>query len=203
MAGRRRAVGRIARRWRVPAAVVRGPVGDTVAAGTGTGQPENLALMESRSYRPLPAVLGKEGEWEGGAILREIPSPTGICLFGTIRDVMLWLPLPADRRSGAFSPGARAVRARQLPKDAAPDLAGHLTRLLGICDGEIIRPEEVSAVCLAIASWAQAGGALQTELAFRQAAALGMPADAALSLATAGDGSDAEGLERGAPVGAT
>ena len=140
-------------------------------------------------------MLGSEGEWEGAAVLREIPSPTGLYLCGTLRDVMLWLLLPAERRKRAFSPGARAVRARQLPNDAPRDLAGHLTLLLGICDGSI-GPEQVSAVCVAVASWARANGALQTELDYWQAAALAAPEDAVLALTTATLASDQGELGR-------
>lgn len=147
--------------------------------------PEHLTIQSSRSYRPVPVVLGMEGEWEGGAIVREITSPIGVYLFGTLRDVMLWLLLAPNRRGQGFSAEARGFRASQLAKsEAPPELAEPLTHLLSICEGEI-RQEDVSATCLAIATWARADGALQTEIAFHQAAALASPDDMALSLATA------------------
>ena len=147
--------------------------------------PEHLTIQKSRSYRPVAAVLGTEGEWEGGAIVREITSPVGVYLFGTLRDVMLWLLLAPNRRDRPFSAEDRGSRALQLANsEAPPELAESLTRLLSIGEGEI-RQEDVSAACLAIATWAHANGAFQTELAFRQAAALALPDDMALSLATA------------------
>lgn len=147
--------------------------------------PEHLAIGHSRSYRPIPAVLGAEGEWEGGAILREITSPVGLFLFGTIRDVMLWLLLPPNRRAATFSTSGGDTRRAQLAQINVPsELYEPLAILLSIWD-EPACEAEVSAGCLAIAEWARGSGALYSELAFRQAAALAHAEDVQLSLATA------------------
>jgi hypothetical protein len=148
-------------------------------------RPVDSGIHRSRSYRPVPPVLRTEGEWEGGMILQEISSSCGRYLFGTLRDVMLWLVLPPNRRDQAFAPGSRELRASQLRKSDAPlELRGYLSAILRICDGEI-GSDEVGAACLAIATWARTNGALHTELAYRQAAALASPNEAVLSLATA------------------
>ena len=147
--------------------------------------PEHLSLPRSRSYLPIPLVLGDEGDWEAGPALRELSSGLGVCLFGTIRDVMLWLFLPPHRRRDAFDSGAAGLRLAELRRcGAPPDIDPHLTSLARVCGGEI-HPDEVGSACLSLASWARASGARQTELALRQAAALARPSDAALSLCVA------------------
>ena len=144
--------------------------------------PENET---SRSYRALPAVLRVEGEWEGGGIIREIPSPVGVFLFGTLRDVMLWLLLPPQRLDQAFRSGASDLRRKALSRIAAPaDLAEHLSVLIQICDGNIKRTE-VGTACISVASWANACGAAHTELAYTQAGAVAEPTALAHSLKTA------------------
>lgn len=118
-------------------------------------------------------------------IVREIGSAPGRYLFGTLRDVMLWLLLPRDGRSKAFAPGARELRTGQLQRcDASPELFGYLSAILPVYDG-VLKPEELSAGCLGIATWARSRGALHTELAYRQAAALARPNEAVLWLGTA------------------
>jgi hypothetical protein len=147
--------------------------------------PEHLSVPKSPSYRPLPAVLGVEGDWEGGAIVREFPSPLGVFLFGTFRDVMLWLLLPPGRRDEAFTDGARGFRERQLEAvELPPELAEPLKLFLQACS-EGIDQSAVGTGCVAVAVWAYAAGALNTALCFRQAAALAHPDDAQLSLVTA------------------
>ncbi|HEU4561030.1 MAG TPA: tetratricopeptide repeat protein [Longimicrobium sp.] len=137
--------------------------------------PDHVSTGPSRSYRPLPPVLRVEGDWEGGAIIREIPSPVGIFLFGTYRDVMLWLLLPLDRIHRAFRVGAGDERRRMLSGIAAsPELHRHLVTLVRMSDGEIER-SEVGAACGQVAAWANAGGAPHTELAYMQAGALAEP----------------------------
>ena len=147
--------------------------------------PEHLSGQRSRSYLPIPVVLGAEGEWEGGAIVRELSTSVGQYLFGTLRDVMLWLVLPPQRRHEAFSLGAIAPRLTELSRSGAPaDLSQHLTDLLRVCGGEITM-DELAKSCLGVADWARTFGLLHTELAYRQAAALALPRDPALSLTTA------------------
>jgi tetratricopeptide (TPR) repeat protein len=147
--------------------------------------PEHLSLRRPRSYLPLPVTLSAEGEWEGGQILHELPSPVRIYVFGTLRDVMHWLLLPPERRRSAFAPGAIELRLAELTgAGAQPELYRHLTHLLPICDGGIAE-DEVCRACLGVADWARGEGAFHTELAFRQAAALARPHDPEPSLFTA------------------
>ena len=147
--------------------------------------PEHLSIQPSRSYLPLPVVLCAEGEWEGGPVVRELASPVARYLFGMLRDVMLWLMLPPQRRREAFSADAIKVRLAELGQCGAPaDVTPHLINLLRICNDDISQDDACTA-CLGVAVWARGQGALQTELAFRQAAALARVHDATLSLATA------------------
>lgn len=147
--------------------------------------PEHLSFQRTRSYLPLPVTLSAEGEWEGGQILRELPTSVGWYLFGTLRDVMLWLLLKPERRDGAFAPGSLELRLTELTRAGAPpELHQHLTHLLSICSG-VIAEDEVWRACRGVAAWAGGEGALHTELAFRQAAALAQSHDPGSSLITA------------------
>jgi len=158
--------------------------------------PEHLAIGQSRSYRPIPAVLGTEGEWEGGAILREITSPTGLLLFGTLRDVMLWLMLPPALRRDSFPSAEAQFRYLHVENSDVPEeLRQPLRKLAEVRTNEADQ-EEVGVVCLSIADWARDNSARETELAFRQAAALARTSDIVLSLAIARLARDLSHLRR-------
>jgi hypothetical protein len=117
--------------------------------------------------------------------VRELASPLANFLFGMLRDVMLWLMLPPQRRYDAFSPDAIRLRLAELGRCGAPaEVTPHLINLLRICNDDISQDDACTA-CLGVAAWARGEGALRTELAFRQAAALARVHDATLSLATA------------------
>jgi hypothetical protein len=89
--------------------------------------PEHLSLTASRSYRPIPVWLRPDGEWMGGAILRELNTPVGMAVFDTYRDLMLWLLLAPPHRSRAFGVDAYELRTVELdgvavPQELAPSL---------------------------------------------------------------------------------
>lgn len=144
-----------------------------------------LGYGTSRAYLPVPAVLKAEAEWEGGAILREFPTSLGLVLFGTLRDVMLWL-LPAhSRASSLFDPASVQTRHVQLAGTFAPEeLARLLEVLIGVCDSSVDR-SHVGAACVGVAGWAGGIRAPHTELAYIQAGAVALPdcLDHALSTA--------------------
>ena len=156
--------------------------------------PEHLAIEKSRSYRALPLVLVTDGEWEGGPILREITTAHGLLLFGILRDVMLWLLLPPARRAVAFDDvGGPSRRRRVVPNDLPQELRRPLSILARVRDAN---DANISDACLAVADWARNTGARETELAFRQAAALAHPTDIGLSLGTARLARDLSHLRR-------
>lgn len=158
--------------------------------------PEHLPIEQARSYRPLPAVLGTDGEWEGGAILREITSPTGLLLFRTLRDVMLWLMLPPSGRREAFSGTAQKLRRLHVEyRDVPQELQEPVGKLVEACYHEAAQ-EEICVACLIVAEWARDNGTREAELGFRQAAALARASDSALSLATAKLARDLSHLRR-------
>lgn len=147
--------------------------------------PEHLALNSTRSYRPLPVRLRPDGDWLGGGIIRELSSPVGPVLFGTYRDVVLWLVQVPSRRTEAFSSDALDLRRAELSRCEIPlELAPHLETLLGIYSATIESGTAGSA-CLSVASWAGLAGAQHTELEYTQAAALAAPSNPGYSLATA------------------
>lgn len=147
--------------------------------------PEHLSLAASRSYRPIPAWLRPDGEWVGGAILRELNTPVGVALFDTYRDLMLWLLLAPPHRSRAFGVDAHEPRTVELDTVAVPpELAPSLRTLSEIYRGTISGPD-VSSACFGVAGWAELAGAHHTRLEYTQAAALAEPQNAAYSLSTA------------------
>jgi tetratricopeptide (TPR) repeat protein len=147
--------------------------------------PEHVSIKSSRSYRPLPAVLRAEGEWEGGAILCEFASPMGVVLFSSLRDVMRWLLEVPTRRSQVFEAGAGDRRQAAIAQvQGLADLNDSLAVLIRICDEEV-EQSEVGAACAAIATWAGSRGALHAQVAYLQAAALAEPEVTAYALSTA------------------
>lgn len=147
--------------------------------------PEVWGFGTSRSYRPLPAVLRAAGEWEGGAILREIRPPLSVFLFGTIRDVMLFLLPPKLLRAGGFDEAAVEIRQSDLEVVNAPaPLTDYLGILVRVCEGSIDRAE-VGSACVGVAGWANEVSAPHTELAYTQAGAIAQPHALTYSLETA------------------
>ena len=145
--------------------------------------PDVLGLRQSRSYRPLPVQLRVEGEWESAAILREIAAPVGVVLFGTIRDVMLWLSTIDSAQ--VFEPSAAERRRADLAAVAPPaELATHLSMLVRVCDAAVGH-REVGSACIAVAGWAKEHVHVHTELAYTQAGALAQPDILDYSLETA------------------
>ena len=150
-------------------------------------QPSDVfGFGKSPSYRPLPPILKSGDEWEGGAIVREIPSSVGLFLFGTIRDVMLWL-LSAERASSdsLFCSSGVETRLRDLQAiTAPPTLELHLGTLVRVAEGSVER-QEVGGACIGVATWANAIHAPFTELAYTQAGAIALPDSLVYALETA------------------
>jgi tetratricopeptide (TPR) repeat protein len=112
-------------------------------------------------------------------VLEELSGPPGFALWQAFRDVQLWSLAPPRERSQLFAPGAAAARAVALDD---PELRAPLRVFLEMVE----RPtttgeEEVAAACAAISRWAEARGAIDTALAFAEAAAGTSPDDARLA----------------------
>lgn len=147
-----------------------------------------LGTGKSPSYKALPPILEVYGEWEGGAIVREIPTPVGLFLFGTIRDVMHWL-LPANSgvgsRAGTRLTDASGIRWRDLAAINPPlELEPHLSTLVRAVE-ETVGAAEVGHACVGVARWANAATAPYTELAYLQAGAIALPDSLVYALETA------------------
>jgi tetratricopeptide (TPR) repeat protein len=95
----------------------------------------------------------------------------GVFLFGTVRDVMLWL-LPSDGKAPAFLMGGGRPELEAII--APPQLVRELDLLSRLFEGGIGN-NEIGGACIRVARWASARSAPNTELAFTQAAALAEP----------------------------
>ncbi|MFL5384833.1 MAG: hypothetical protein ACJ8GN_20115 [Longimicrobiaceae bacterium] len=136
-----------------------------------------------RAPRSLPPPVHLDAA-EGADLLGELSGTPGVLLWGALRDFMLWVETPADRRSGLFGPGAGELRRRELAAHA-PDqeLWAPLLTLAQMAD----TPEQADAGRLvyavrAVARWAERAGAPATRLAFTRAAALALPQEPAMAL---------------------
>jgi tetratricopeptide (TPR) repeat protein len=141
-----------------------------------------------RAYLPFPVLTRAESEAEGAAVLRELPSPVGVLLYGALRDVMLWLETPEEARAEAFSPGAgeRRERAIQAVDLGEVELAAPLFTLARLADEPAaVEVPSVADACSRLAAWAAKENAPNTELAFAQAVALARPDDPPAALRTA------------------
>jgi tetratricopeptide (TPR) repeat protein len=150
------------------------------------------ARRGAQGHRPLrlwclpPAILRELDETlEGWHILREHDGELAAALWFAFRDVSLWASVPVERRTGLFT--ASALRKRlELVRDCAADagVAVHLAVLASVVDNAApADPKGVSAACSAVSQWAAARGATGTAVAFAQAGALTVPADAAAASA--------------------
>jgi tetratricopeptide (TPR) repeat protein len=134
-----------------------------------------------RRWRVPPAILhGQDEPLESAGILDEVPGPSGLVLWQSLRDVTLWASTPPVERDGLFSESAER---RRLAAILSAGFDPQLEQPLGMITAMVGRPGRVSAerlalACRRVAQWAEAGGSLATALAFAQAAALACPGDA-------------------------
>jgi tetratricopeptide (TPR) repeat protein len=134
-----------------------------------------------RRWRVPPAILhGQDEPLESAGILDEVPGPSGLVLWQSLRDVTLWASTPPFDRDGLFSESAER---RRLAAILSAGFDPQLEQPLGMITAMVGRPGRVSAerlalACRRVAQWAEAGGSLATALAFAQAAALACPGDA-------------------------
>jgi tetratricopeptide (TPR) repeat protein len=117
-------------------------------------------------------------------VLDEVPGPTGLVLWQSLRDVTLWAAMEDDRE-GLFTPdAARARLADVLALDVDATLEVSLTSLAALVGNPAAgSPEIVSLVCVQVSRWAEQRGAMATAMGFAQAAALAAPNDASAALA--------------------
>lgn len=134
------------------------------------------------SYLAAPPLLRGEEHVEGGEILGELPTSTGLVLWRSLRDVMLWATEP-DRRGEAFDPDfGSGVQGTVAALGLPAEISAAITILGGLQGApNAVSEDEVARACLAVAAWAKEGRNRATELAFTQAAALLRPVDAALA----------------------
>jgi tetratricopeptide (TPR) repeat protein len=138
-----------------------------------------------RPFRALPPITRAAEAVEGMTLLEEVPGDAGVVLWQSLRNVLLWVRTPPAERGAMFAPDAAERRARTL--DGAPldeVLRSALLTVAGVlARPQAARPERVARACEAVAAWAEERAAGATALAFMQAAALALPADAGLACA--------------------
>jgi tetratricopeptide (TPR) repeat protein len=118
-------------------------------------------------------------------ILREVGGDAGILLWQSYRNVMLWASSEPEERGKMFSPEAGRKRLAELLEAQVPaqivDSLVTVGRMIGSPGAG--HGEAVAEACAAIGTWADREGAQATALAFRQAAALSAPMNAAFAYA--------------------
>ena len=139
----------------------------------------------ARRWRTPPAITHGAESFEGGGVLEEVRGPLGLLLWQALRDVNLWSSHAPEAREGIFQPGADTmllglIRTTELDVQLESPLMT-LMRMAGA--PESARPETVELACQHIAHWADTHGHSATSIAFAQAAALAVPADAGAAYA--------------------
>lgn len=140
-----------------------------------------LPRREGRPQMPPPAPVGDGVGIPGNSIFEEFRGPTGMLLWQSLRDVLLWTHTPPGRRGELFRPGRERARLVEIVRAGVDaELIGPLTtvaRVLGSSTPP--EPREVAAACRSVSQWADGHGLLRTALWFAQGAALVVRADAA------------------------
>jgi tetratricopeptide (TPR) repeat protein len=117
-------------------------------------------------------------------ILREVGNDTGLLLWQSYRNVMLWASAEPEQKDVMFSAEAGRKRLADLLAAEVPaqivDALVTIGRLLG--SSTTVNDELVSEACVAVARWSEAQGFSGTALSFTQAAALAAPNSARLAL---------------------
>jgi tetratricopeptide (TPR) repeat protein len=118
-------------------------------------------------------------------VLEELKEPLGALLWQTVRDVYLWGSLHPDERGELFAPGAEGVLLAMLhAAEVEVRLETPLMALVRmVASPGTARPEAVAMACQHVAAWADEQGHSGTSIAFQQAAAAAVPADASVAYA--------------------
>jgi tetratricopeptide (TPR) repeat protein len=136
-----------------------------------------------RRWRTPPPLTRGSENLEGMDILREVGNDTGLLLWQSYRNVMLWASADAEQKAVMFSAEAGRKRLADLLAAEVPgqivDALVVIGRLLG--SPGAVTDDAVSEACLAVAGWADAHGYTGTALSFTQAAALAAPSSARLA----------------------
>ncbi|HEX6747941.1 MAG TPA: hypothetical protein VF092_11675 [Longimicrobium sp.] len=129
----------------------------------------------------MPPALQHEPDelLEAVQVLAEIPTPVGVILWQSVRDVTLWSEIPDENREELFTHDAAHRRLSDLlSAGAEPALEVSLTTLAALVGAPgAASPEIVSLVCIQISRWAEGRGLWGTAMAYAQAAALATPLD--------------------------
>ncbi len=147
-----------------------------------TSRPKPPPRTPRRWRTPPPLLRGNE-PLEGMDMLREVGGDTGLLLWQSYRNVMLWATADEGEREKMFSAAAskkrlESVLASDVPAEVREPLLG-VGRLLGAPGGT--PGAQVADACHALAEWAGAQNATATALAFTQAAALADPTAAEMA----------------------
>ena len=151
--------------------------------GSGDGEPAEGAA----GHRPrlaAPPILRADHRAEGAEILHESPGPTGIAVYGALRDLETWLDAPVELRSTLFSLDAGRRREEQTRVVRAVEELWVPLAVLAELAADPVRadPARLVHACRRIATWADTNDAPGTRLAFVQAAARLRPRDASFSV---------------------
>ncbi len=148
--------------------------------------PTSARPRQARCYVPAPPLTRTGSAAEGADLLREIDGERGVVLWATLRDVMLYLSVPAAERGSLFPPDAAAERRAEVAAARVePELWAPLLVVAEMMEDPAgASRARLAHACRAIARWAE-GHAPATRLAFAQAAALARPGDPRLALSTA------------------
>lgn len=133
-----------------------------------------------RRWHVPPALIHGSEALEGGGVLQEFSSGTGLLLWQALRDVTLWAHTPVTERKGLFSADAERRRVAEMlsvgPEPGLEEPLGVITTMVGRPDR--VHAEHVALACRQVGQWAEARGNLATALSFFQAGALACPGDA-------------------------
>jgi tetratricopeptide (TPR) repeat protein len=134
-----------------------------------------------RRWRVPPALTHGDDVFEGLSVLDEVPGETGLVLWQSLRDAMLWAGTPPDARAGLFAEGAQAARMAAVLSTAVPSALEPALSMLARMVGEpdTMTEEAVALSCREVSQWLDEQGLLASSLAFAQAAAVVALGDAA------------------------
>lgn len=125
-----------------------------------------------------PAILRSINEgYDGATILDELRTPTGVVLWQTVHDLILWASTPPERRGALWDGKAVSRRARQLQETTIDD---QIRPWLGVLStvlqsARTVDVEDMVGACRRISDWAERNSHSKTAIWYAQAAALIAP----------------------------